>query len=145
MRVDPWVPRTARLLLVLAVLLAAAFTLGTTRSAEIDLFARLLRWALTTVTPLSPERLSTPRVEFVANMLLFAPLGVLLPPAFPRVPLTLLLLVPVLASLGIEVAQLVLLSGRTPDAVDVLANSTGGAVGLLVGGDLVRLAARRRA
>jgi glycopeptide antibiotics resistance protein len=141
--VRPWVPRTARVLLLLAVLLAAAFTVGGRPTEETDLFARVLRGVLA-FTPLSPDRLSTPRVEFVANIVLFLPLGVLLPPAFPRAPLTLLLVVPVLTSLGIEVAQLLVLQGRVPDAVDVLANSTGGAVGLLVGADLLRLARRRR-
>lgn len=140
--VAAWIPRVARLLLVLAVLLALAFTFGTRPTAETDLFARVLRAALVTFTPLSPDRLSTPRVEFIANMVLFLPLGVLLPPAFPRLPLTLLLVVPVLGSLGIEVCQLLFLQGRTPDAVDVLANSTGGAVGLILGADLLRLAPR---
>lgn len=140
---DPWVPRAARLLLLLAVVLAAAFTLGSRPTRETDLFAEVLRDVATKATPIAADRLSRPRIEFVANIVLFLPLGVLLPPALPRAPLTLLLVVPVLASIGIETAQLLLLSGRTPDPVDVLANSTGGAVGLLVGADLVRLARRR--
>ncbi len=111
---------------------------------ETDLFARITRSALEALTPLSAARLSTPRVGFLANVALFVPLGLLLPLALPRVPLTLLLAVPVLGSLGVEVAQLLVVPGRTPDAVDVLANSTGGAVGLLLGADLLRWRRGRR-
>jgi VanZ family protein len=143
-----WLPRTARLLLLLGLLVAAAFTLGTRRTAEIDLFAALLRDAVATFTPFALDQLSVSRVEFVANILLFLPLGLLLPPAFPRAPLTLLLLLPAGLSLGVEVAQKLVLVGRTPDAADVLSNATGGAVGILLGADLVRLvcalAAERR-
>lgn len=137
-------PSVARLLLLAYLLVPAAFTLGAAPVAETDLFARVTRAALEAFTPLDPARLSTQRVEFLANVVLFVPLGVLLPSALPRVPLTLLLAVPVLGSLGVEVAQLLVVPGRTPDAVDVLANSTGGALGLLLGADLLRLWHARR-
>lgn len=146
--VPVWVPRAARLLLVLGLAVAAAFTLGTRRTAEIDLFAALLRDTVATLTPFALDQLSVSRVEFVANILLFVPLGLVLPPAFPRAPLSLLLVLPASLSLGIEVAQKLFVAGRTPDAADVLSNATGGAVGILLGADLVRLArhlaARRR-
>lgn len=134
---------TARGLLLLAGLLVAAFTLGATPSTETDLFTRLVRAVLGALTPLPPERLSGAEVEALANALLFLPLGLLLPLAFPRAPLTLLLAVPVAATLGVEVAQLLVLESRTPDGVDVLANTAGGAVGLLLGADVVRAAGRR--
>lgn len=126
---------------MLALLVCAAFTLFDPPEAETDVLGRLLGALLEALTPLSGEQLSEPVVEAIANALLFLPLGVLLPPALPRVPLTVLLAVPVLASLGLEVAQLLVVQGRQPDPVDVLANGAGGAVGLLLGADLVRLVA----
>lgn len=130
--------RTARLLLLLSLLVPAALTLGSPPVEETHLLGRVLAAGLRHLTPFAGSQASTARVELVANVLLFVPLGLLLPPALPRVPLVLLLAVPVLASVGIEVAQLLVVAGRTPDADDVLANSAGGAFGLLAGADVVR-------
>ena len=128
----------ARVLLVAFVLAAAGLTLGDRPLDSTYLLRDLLRAALE-LTPVSPARLSDDRAEFLANVLLFVPLGVLLPLALPRVPLTVLLIVPVAASLAVEVAQLLVVAGRTPDVADLASNSTGGAFGILLGADVLRV------
>lgn len=90
---------------------------------------------------------SVDEAEALANVLLFVPIGFLLRLALPRAPSSLLLAVATAASLGIEVAQYVLLPEREPSLVDVLTNGGGTAIGLVLGVDvqrLVRWEVRRR-
>lgn len=88
-------------------------------------------------------------LEVLANVLLLVPLGLLLAFAAPRLPLSLLLAVAALLALGIETLQYLLLPSRVATLVDVLANTGGAAIGLVLAADLRRgLAAwrgRRRA
>lgn len=70
-------------------------------------------------------------IEFTANILLFVPLGVLgalllRPRGWLVVPLAFI------ASVTIEAGQAILLDQRTSSALDVIANTTGAVVGLLV-------------
>ena len=85
-------------------------------------------------------------VERTANVLVFIPLGLLLCCALPRVPRFLVWLLCVGLSLAVEAAQ-VALPGREPTLIDVVTNSTGAAIGVLLAMLLAgvgRLRARRR-
>lgn len=76
------------------------------------------------------------------NLVLFAPLGALLPVAFSRLrgPVRIALICG-LISLAVEVAQGTMVSGRAFDADDVILNTTGGFLAyLLIGRRLARLA-----
>ena len=74
--------------------------------------------------------LSYARVEFAANVLLFVPLGLLLASIVQRR----YLIVPIalVVTVVIESGQAALLDHRTPSVLDVVANVSGGAVGLLL-------------
>lgn len=78
-------------------------------------------------------------VEVLGNVLMVMPVGLLAAIAWPRVSLARILIVCVLASVGIELAQFVLLPGRYPSIRDVVLN----AVGAAVGASLARLIAMR--
>lgn len=86
-------------------------------------FLRALMHFLPVVTP--------HRVEFGANILLFVPLGVLLAIMAPR---RRYIIAPVgfLVSLTIESVQGVLLDGRTASVFDIIANTAGACLGLLL-------------
>ena len=71
------------------------------------------------------------RLEFVANVILFIPLGVLVARLL-RVRSYLAVGVGILVSIGIELVQWLLLPARTPSAYDVLANTIGTAFGVLI-------------
>ncbi|MGY1605515.1 VanZ family protein [Geodermatophilus sp. SYSU D00815] len=78
-------------------------------------------------------------VDEVTNVLLFVPAGLLLCAAFPRVPPLLAWTACVLASLGVEAAQWLVLPDRDPSLVDVATNALGAAVGVAL-----HLVVRRR-
>ncbi|RZU34136.1 VanZ family protein [Blastococcus saxobsidens] len=69
-------------------------------------------------------------VERAANVLLFAPFGLLLCFALPRVSRLLVWLLCVAVSMSVESAQ-VFLPGRESTPVDVVTNATGAALGVL--------------
>lgn len=72
------------------------------------------------------------KLEFTANILMFAPLGFLVGLALPqRAAWTGVLLLPAL-SIAIEAGQSAFLSQRFASALDVVANSAGGWIGLLI-------------
>ncbi|KAA9154531.1 VanZ family protein [Microbacterium lushaniae] len=77
------------------------------------------------------------RIEFTANIALFAPFGLLATLLLRSWPLALGL--GVTASLAIEFVQEVALPGRTASALDVLANSVGTAVGVVLALLIARL------
>jgi glycopeptide antibiotics resistance protein len=71
--------------------------------------------------------------EMMINVLLFFPLGILVPMRWPLwVDAKRLLLGAALASLGIETIQFALELGRTSSTTDVLLNTAGAGVGFLV-------------
>ena len=74
--------------------------------------------------------------EALANVLLFIPLGALLPFALRGVPPSVLLLGAATASLAIETTQYLFLPGRVPSLLDVLLNGGGAAIGLVLASDL---------
>ena len=127
--------------LLVSAAVVAALTLGARPGQEqLQFHVLLVRLARRTGLPV----LTSDQAEGLANVLLFLPLGLLLPLI---VRARLVLLVAGLSALSgaIELAQTVL-AGRTPSLRDVALNTTGAAVGvvftsLVVGG---RDAARRR-
>ncbi|WP_292883860.1 MULTISPECIES: VanZ family protein [unclassified Microbacterium] len=78
-------------------------------------------------------------LEFSANIVLFAPLGVLLALAWPRASAGALIAVGGASSVAIELAQLAI-PGRFSTLSDVIANTLGTAIGVLV----IRTLGRRR-
>jgi len=82
--------------------------------------------------------------NLVANLLLFLPFGVALGLRFPLVSRGRLVLVCLGLSLAIEGTQLVWSVGRSADVTDVITNTTGGFVGLLIAGAMMALIRRRR-
>jgi hypothetical protein len=94
---------------------------------HIDEGARRMLQALVRLVPVATPH----RVEFGANIILFVPLGALLAIMAPR---RRHLVMPggFLVSLTIESVQGVLLDGRTASLYDVVANTTGTCIGLLL-------------
>lgn len=76
--------------------------------------------------------LDYPLIERVANVLLFLPFGLLLAAAIPRGRRGWAIAVCIAASVGIELVQLLFLPGRYPSLSDVLTNSLGGTLGVLI-------------
>ncbi|MFB7843181.1 VanZ family protein [Microbacterium sp. NPDC056052] len=85
---------------------------------------------LKTITRYLPA-LTYNRIEFASNILLFVPLGILLAILLSR-RRYLIMPIGVVVSLTIESAQGVFLSGRTSSISDLIANTAGTCVGLLV-------------
>jgi len=71
------------------------------------------------------------RIEFAANILLFVPLGLLLTLILVR-NRWLVLPVAFLATVTIECVQALLLDARTPSVLDIVANTTGACIGILI-------------
>ena len=70
------------------------------------------------------------RIEFSANILLFVPLGVLLMLILRR--RYLILPIAIATTVAIECAQGLLLDKRTPSMLDIIANTAGACVGMLI-------------
>lgn len=85
------------------------------------------------------------RVESIANVAMFVPLGVFLVLLFGRRRWWLAILLCALVSCAIEISQGALLPTRVSDLDDVVANSSGGALGALTGVVLVSISLARRA
>lgn len=83
--------------------------------------------------------------EFIANVLLFVPLGMLLRLAIPRATWVTPLVLSAALSLGIEVLQMA--SPRVSDPRDVVANTVGAVIGVVLAGVVVavRSSAHRKA
>jgi glycopeptide antibiotics resistance protein len=77
------------------------------------------------------ETLDYDRFEFLANIALFVPVGVFSLLLVGAGAWWLALLVPVALTVGIETAQLGI-PGRVPDERDLLANTMGGVLGVLI-------------
>ncbi len=80
-----------------------------------------------------PEAIAGDVLEAILNILMFVPLGLLLVFLMPTLKLWwLAVLASAAVSLGVELVQAVALAGRSATLVDLLANSTGGAIGSAV-------------
>lgn len=87
----------------------------------------------------APREPAAATLEFLANVVLFLPFGVLVPIALPNATGPGVLLIGCLLSVGIELVQIAIPS-RVPAVSDVIANTIGVGVGL----GLVHLVLRRR-
>gem|GEM_PF-664940 len=74
--------------------------------------------------------LTYPRIEFLANIALFVPFGLLLTLILTR--RWLVLPIAILATVTIECLQAVALSARTPSVLDIIANTAGACLGMLL-------------
>jgi VanZ family protein len=74
--------------------------------------------------------LTYPRIEFSANILLFVPLGVLLMLILRR--RYLILPIAIMVTVAIECSQALLLDKRTPSVLDIIANTAGACLGMLI-------------
>jgi glycopeptide antibiotics resistance protein len=136
--------RSARWAIGAYVIVLAALTLS--READDGGLLRfyLVVRDLTGALTFGRSPVSFREAEALANLVLFLPLGALLALALPRVLLLGLLCGAAITSVGIEVVQYVLLPQRVPSALDVMMNTAGAAVGLVLGGDARRLLQRWR-
>ncbi|WP_439592373.1 VanZ family protein [Microbacterium sp.] len=82
------------------------------------------------------------RIEFLANVVLFMPFGLLLVATLRRRG-TLALLIAVGVSIVMEAGQAAFLLERTPSILDIVANTTGAAIGIVLALDLLRPAKPR--
>ncbi|MGH3367696.1 MAG: VanZ family protein, partial [Nocardioidaceae bacterium] len=90
-------------------------------------------WAHDVLESIGAPRWVTPSaVEFVLNVALFVPLAFLGSTLIPRWPVRAWGALGFACSLGIELAQLVVLPGRSPNGYDILANTLGALVGAVV-------------
>lgn len=115
------VPR-AYLALYLVILAGVAFW-----PSPVDQGAGPLIRLITRILPV----LTYPRIEFAANIVLFIPLGFLLTLILTR-NRWLTLPIGFLATVAIECVQAVALGARTPSMLDVVANTAGACVGILL-------------
>jgi hypothetical protein len=74
--------------------------------------------------------LTYPRIEFAANILLFVPLGLLLMLIMRR--RYLILPIAIVVTVTIESVQGLLLDRRTPTMLDIIANTAGACIGMLI-------------
>ncbi|MFJ3472678.1 VanZ family protein [Microbacterium maritypicum] len=119
----------------------AALTL--TPSKVEESMPNLLDVILTTTHRLGWEWLDFTRLEIIANVLVFVPVGILAFLLLPRRIWFLAVLVGPLLSAMIEVAQRVALPHRAATVNDIVANSTGAIIGVAVAVAFTVLLARR--
>ncbi|MFJ6532285.1 VanZ family protein [Microbacterium sp. NPDC091662] len=108
----------------------AALTLTPSRVEES--MPNLLNLVLATAHRLGWESLDFARLEIIANVLVFVPVGILAFLLLPRRVWFLALLVGPLLSAAIETAQRVALPHRAATLNDVVANSTGAILGVSI-------------
>ncbi|WP_298944457.1 VanZ family protein [uncultured Microbacterium sp.] len=114
-------PRTY-LAIYLAILAAIAFW-----PSPVDQGAGPLLRAITRLIP----ALTYPRIEFAANIALFIPLGLLLTLIFTT-KRWLVMPIAFVATVTIECVQALALGARTPSLLDIVANTAGACVGILL-------------
>jgi glycopeptide antibiotics resistance protein len=90
------------------------------------------------------EWITFDRVESSANVAMFVPLGIFLVLLFGRRQWWLAILICALLSCAIELSQGALLPTRVSDLNDIVANASGGAIGVLLGAVLMSISLARR-
>lgn len=131
-----WVTRTTWIALVVYGLALATIALWPTHVD--DPASEFLR-AITRAVPW----LTYPRIEFTANIALFVPFGALLSILFPTTRFWLIIAAAAATSLTAELLQM-LATDRTSSAMDVLANTSGAALGVLIVHLAAHVAKRRQ-
>lgn len=133
--------RRVTLLLGIPFLACLAFLTLTPSRIE-NAMPNLLDLALRAAHRLGWESLDFTQLEVLANVLVFVPVGILAASLLPRRLGALALLVGPAISVGIEFAQRIALPHRAATVSDVLANSAGATVGVLLALTLGLLFAR---
>lgn len=87
---------------------------------------------------------ATGRVEALVNTVLFIPPSALALLVFPRLRWSDVVVAGFVGSLAVELIQGLILSDRSAQAIDVVANTSGALIGALVGLAVLRKAQRRR-
>ena len=105
----------------------AVLTLIAFWPSPVDAGARPLLIAITRLFP----ALTYPRIEFAGNVALFIPLGLLLALLLRR-ERWLVLPIAFLTTVFIECGQAVALADRTPSLLDIVANTAGACIGMLI-------------
>ncbi|WP_282847333.1 VanZ family protein [Microbacterium oxydans] len=141
-------PPPRRFTRVWALALSVPFLIGLaaltlTPSKVEDSMPNLLDVILTTTHRLGWEWLDFTRLEIIANVLVFVPVGILAFLLLPRRVWFLALLVGPLLSAMIETAQRVALPHRAATVNDVVANSMGAILGVVVAVAVTMLLAPR--
>lgn len=88
---------------------------------------------------------STTGWEYLLNLVLFAPLGLLASLVWDRVPIEVWVILGFAISAALELVQLTLLGERSPTVTDVSANTIGAFLGAVVAGAVLGVSRRRRA
>ena len=127
---------SAALLLGLYLVLVARLTLADPSSGQM-----VFAFADAVATRLSEGRLEWSETEVLANIALFVPAGFLLAVVLGRPLLSVVLCL--LGSACIELAQLQYLPSRVPSLADVQHNGLGGLIGVFAAWPLVLLLSRR--
>jgi VanZ family protein len=123
--------RSARWLLLVLLVAASALVLG---PLPVDLFQTTVRATRDVADALGLDGSSIDKltVEKVCNVLIVVPIGFLLARGWPMVEPWRWLAVACAGSIAVELGQTVLLSGRYGTVLDVLLNTGGAALGLLL-------------
>ena len=137
---SPQSPRMRTTLAARLLLIPYAITLGlivwlpaSEASKAVEIVFVIARW-VSELTGIDPTT-SSIVFEFLANIVLFVPLGVLVAVAWPRARPWSVVLVGFAVSVTIELVQM-LLPSRFPTISDVIANTVGAAVGCLLAQDI---------
>ncbi|MFK4760480.1 VanZ family protein [Microbacterium sp. ZW T5_45] len=126
-------PRTRVIALLLGIPFLAGIAFLTLTPVRVEeRMPNLLDVVLRSAHRLGWTSLDFTRLEILANVLVFVPIGVLAFLLLPRRVWLLSLLVGPAISIAIETSQLLLLSHRAATAMDVIANSTGATFGVVV-------------
>lgn len=132
---DP-LARRARVLLVAYLLVPVVLTLSGSAPEEVLHNVYLvLRESVADATD-GQVVVSRRQTEALLNVLMYLPLALLLRLSSTSTASSMLLVLLSMSSVGIEIAQFLLLPDRNPSLTDVLNNTAGAAIGLVVGADL---------
>lgn len=127
---DTKVQRTAGVLMAAYLLVVAAIVFWP--SADVASGSVSTLWSILERLG-APEIVTPALVEFGTNVLLFVPLGFLGCFVKPRWPWTSWVAIGFAGTLFIETVQWLLLTGRSPEFPDIVANTLGALVGALLG------------
>lgn len=112
--------------------LAALALLTLTPSRVEERMPNLLDLTLTVAHRLGWSSLDFTRLEILANVLVFVPVGILAFLLLPRRVWALAFVVGPVISIAIEAAQRIALPHRAPTVADVIANTTGSTLGVVI-------------
>lgn len=104
----------------------------------------MIDWVLSALHTVGvPASFGYRELEFSANIVMFVPLGFFTSLILSRRPWSVMLMLPLVVSVFVELAQLLLLPMRVASLADVVANTAGGWIGALVAVIVGAVTARR--